>query len=229
MFRCRLAAPLWSPVGAKDCRPALPCNRIEPGRARGSAVEHSLHTRGVGGSIPPAPTTSNAPFTDKLAAGVLDSLPGGEWAVVRGLQRASGGLQGSVTDLVDAVSETAELQFFPTIEGQVFSGASMLPAYTVNGQQLLLRTLTTAVTNINVGDPFSASHFSSTTSSSLPNWVVGDGMGGAATNFAIDNLSVNLASVPEPAPLTLLALALEAQRLGRDGGSSSSRRPRAGA
>src|ERR1044071_2753646 len=26
------------------------------GRARGSAVEHSLHTRGVGGSIPPAPT-----------------------------------------------------------------------------------------------------------------------------------------------------------------------------
>ena len=30
--------------------------RSTPGRARGSAVEHSLHTRGVGGSIPPAPT-----------------------------------------------------------------------------------------------------------------------------------------------------------------------------
>ena len=29
------------------------------GRARGSAVEHSLHTRGVGGSIPPAPTKSS--------------------------------------------------------------------------------------------------------------------------------------------------------------------------
>ena len=38
------------------------------GRARGSAVEHPLHTRGVDGSIPSAPTNSNSQFTSGFAS-----------------------------------------------------------------------------------------------------------------------------------------------------------------
>src|SRR4051795_7052770 len=46
-------------VGRLDMLPGDPLNAAWPGRARSSAGEHTLHTGGVTGSIPVAPTTTS--------------------------------------------------------------------------------------------------------------------------------------------------------------------------
>src|SRR5678809_230782 len=45
------------------------------GRARGSAVEHPLHTRGVGGSIPPAPTNLHSRESTRVSVGRAGHTP----------------------------------------------------------------------------------------------------------------------------------------------------------
>jgi hypothetical protein len=108
----------------------------------------------------------------------------------------------SVSATNGGYTEPNGIHFFPTFDGQIWNGLGTIATYQVNGQQLYLAPSSDTV-NVNIGDPFSASHFVSTFNLDAP-WGSGTAQY-SITAFDVTVTGGDLTAVPAPATLPLLA------------------------